>query len=107
MLTIIKAGSGCESESGIAIAIALPQMTAPPIPPTRTTAAGPNFSSAQSPEKRLTIIASENEAKAAAFNPLAIPILSLRRMAPQSLAEPSAIIPPSSPRPIHHKIEVD
>ena len=104
---MMNAGSGCESESGIAIAIALPQTTAPPNPPTRTTCVGPNFSNAQSPEKRLTIMASENDANAAALSPFAIPISSLRRIAPQSLADPSAIIPPKSPRPIHHKIEVD
>jgi len=106
-LAIINAGNGCESESGIATAIALPQITAPPKPPIRTTVDGPNFSKAQSPENLLTIMASENDANAAALRPLAIPILSLRRIAPQSLADPSAIIPPRRPRPIHHKIDVE
>ena len=50
-----------------------------------------------------TDVVIENDANAAALSPLPIPRLSFRSSAPQSLAEPSAIIPPRIPTPINQR----
>ena len=78
--TIIKPDVWWDSDNGTPTSNPIPHNHPPKYPPYLTVFTWPHFSKARSPNKRLTIMASENVVAAAAFKPLPIPMWSCRRI---------------------------